>query len=106
MENTTEWVVTFGTTVTGSSKYPKACDRLIEELTSALKESSYGFRLHEEDRDGEGLSLRYAFVWCPSDDTLDFPAYPECWQQLELAPFKSIYPDSDFEDIYGDDDLD
>jgi hypothetical protein len=54
MENTTEWVVTFGTTVTGSSKYPKACDRLIEELTSALKESSYGFRLHEEDRDSEG----------------------------------------------------
>src|ERR1051326_8855753 len=106
MENTTEWVITFGTTVTGSSNYPKACDRLIEELTSALKESSYGFRLYEEDRDGEGLSLRYAFVWNPADDTFDFPAYPECWQRLELAPFKSIYPDSDFEDIYGDDDLD
>lgn len=106
MENTTGWVITFGTTVTGSSNYPKACDRLIEELTSALKESSYGFRLYEEDRDGEGLSLRYAFVWSPAANALEFPPYPECWQQLELAPFRSIYPDSDFEDIHRDDDLD
>lgn len=75
-------------------------------MTSALKESSYGFRLYEEDRDSEGLSLRYALIWNPADDTLDFPAYPEYWQQLELAPFKSIYPDSDFEDIHRDDDLD
>jgi len=106
MENTTGWVITFGTTVTGSSNYPKACDRLIEELTSALKESSYGCRLYEEDKNGEGLSLRYAFVWSPAANALEFPPYPECWQQLELAPFRSIYPDSNFENIHRDDDLD
>src|SRR5437764_798158 len=54
MENTTERVITFGTTVTGSSSYPKACDRLIEELTSALKESSYGLSIYEY-KDGKGL---------------------------------------------------
>ena len=51
-------------------------------------------------------SLRYAFVWSPAANALEFPLYPECWQQLELAPFRSIYPDSDFEDIHRDDDLD
>jgi len=30
-----------------------------------------------------------------------FLQYPEYWEILELAPFKSIYPDSDFKDING-----
>jgi hypothetical protein len=73
-------------------------------LASPLKESPYGFRLSEEDRDGEGISLRYAFVWRRADDPLELPPCPEYWEILELAPFKSIYPDSDFEEIYGYDD--
>jgi|SRR5437588_3067326 len=112
LESTTEWIVTFGMTVTEeilpNLNYVETCDRLTNELTSALEESPYEFRISEADRDGEGLSLRYAFVWRPADSPLELPQFPyaEYWERLELAPFKEIYPDSDFEDIYGDDDLD
>ena len=67
----------------GNQIYPKACDRLIGELTSALKESSYGFRLYEEDRDGEGFSALCLRLESRSN-ALEFPPYPECWQQLDL----------------------
>jgi hypothetical protein len=112
LESTTEWIVTFGMTVTEeilpNLNYVETCDRLTKELTSALEESPYEFRISEDDRDGEGLTLRYAFVWRPADDPLELPKFPyaEYWERLELAPFKEIYPNSDFEDIYGDDDLD
>jgi hypothetical protein len=105
MENTAEWVVTFGMTVTEeilpSLDYVETCDRLKKELTSALEESPYEFRICEDDRDGEGLSLRYTFVWRPADGPLELPQFPyaEYWERLELAPFEDIYPDSDFNDL-------
>jgi hypothetical protein len=112
MENSSEWLVTFGVTFTTkilrrTANYAQACDRLTEKLTSALRESPYGFKLlyDEDGRSGEGLSLRYIFVWRPADGPLELPQYPEYWEILELVPFKSIYPDSDFNDLYEDNDL-
>ena len=104
MENTPEWIITFGITITEEIMpgldYVETCDRLTEELTSALEQSPYGFRLYGDDRDGEGLSVRFAFVWRPADGPLklhEFP-YEEHWEGLELAPFKEIYPESDSDD--------
>lgn len=110
IENTTEWIVTFGITITEEIlprlDYVKTCDRLAKGLTSALGKSPLGFRLYEDHRDGEVLSLRYSFIWCPADGPLELPQVPhaEYWERLELAPFKEIYPDSDFGEIYEDDD--
>jgi hypothetical protein len=101
MENTPEWIITFGITITEEIMpglaYVETCDRLTEELTSALEQSPYGFRLYGDDRDGEGLSVRFAFAWRPADGPLKLPEFPyeEHWEGLELAPLKEIYPESD-----------
>jgi hypothetical protein len=99
MENSKRWIVTFVTPV-DSVDYVKECDRLRSELTSALKESPYDFRICEDDRDGEGLSLRYVFNWCPADGPLDGPPYPDNWELAELEPYDKIYPDSDSRQMY------
>ena len=95
------WIVTFGTEVS-SNDYAKECDRLTAELTSALQPSRYDFKLCEDDvdRNGEGLSLRYVFKWCPIDGPLDGPPFPDRWEILELKPYSEIYPDSDPSDMY------
>lgn len=99
IENTTDWIVTFGMTITEEIfprlDYVETCDRLTKELTSTLDKSPYDFRLYEDYRDGEVLSLRYRFVWYPADGPLEFPQFPyaEIWERLELAPFKEIYPE-------------
>jgi len=101
MESTTEWIVTFGMEITEeifpNLTYVETCDKLTEELTSVLERSHYKFVLDGDDRDGEGLSVRYTFVWRPSDGPIELPKFPyeEYWETLELAPAKEIYPDSD-----------
>jgi hypothetical protein len=97
--NSMWWIVSFVTQVPGSN-YEEKCDRLRSKLTSALQKSPYDFRKCEEDRDGEGLSLRYVFKWCPIDGPLDGPPYPKRWELAELELFSEIYPDSDPSDIY------
>jgi hypothetical protein len=101
IENTTEWIITFSMEITEEIfpelTYVETCDKLTEELTSVLEYSHYNFILDGDDRDGEGLSVRYTFVWRPSDGPIQLPKFPyeEYWETLELAPAKEIYPDSD-----------
>lgn len=99
MENSKRWIVTFVTPV-DNVDYVKECDRLRSELTSALEESPYDFRICEDHRDGEGFSLRYIFKWCPADGPLDGPSYPDRWELAKLEPFSEIYPDSDPSEMY------
>jgi hypothetical protein len=93
------WIVSFVTEVS-ESNYEEECDRFTSELTSALQESPCDFRKCEEERDGERLSLRYVFKWCPIDGPLYGPPYPDHWELAELELLSEIYPDSDSSDIY------
>jgi hypothetical protein len=97
--NSKWWIITFVTEVSDVD-YEKECNRLTDDLASALEPSHYDFRLCEDDRSGEGLSLRYVFKLCPADGPLEGPPFPDRWEVLELEPFSEIYPDSDPNEMY------
>jgi hypothetical protein len=109
LEDTTGWIITFVTTIKriilkSSANYLEACDNLREKSTYAIRESPYGFTLSGADRDDKGLSLRTCSFGVPPMMHRGFPHLQNIGKH-EPVPFKSIYPDSDFEDVYIDDEL-
>ncbi len=74
-------------------QYPQTCDWLESDLEGRLRSSLIGnFQLTEDSRNGESLSIRFAFWWNPSEGSppLDNLGY---WNLLELRPAQEIYPE-------------
>lgn len=79
--------------------YLETCDRMERVLTKRLKDSSLAPVLVTEPslRDGEGLSVRFAFYWDMNDGNPRFDSLGP-WELLELRPVHEVYPE-DFHDI-------
>lgn len=99
----TLWVACFGVSVNellekeeieagAPVDYPSLCDWLEEDLDRKLNSSRIGIFDYPEAsaRDGEGLSVRIAFLWNPAHGPLDFGEL-EWWEILEIRPLEEVY---------------
>ncbi len=103
MEMQNRWVATFGLTIEDLLEnwslpeeidryYPALCDWLEHDLERRLSGAGLGELDQSEasSRDGECLSVRFAFTLHGDPASLDFGEL-DWWELLELVPFSSVY---------------
>jgi hypothetical protein len=98
------WVASFGVVIEDLLKghelpssvprdYVNLCDWLEKDLMDRLSKSDIKkYKLSEDLRTGETLSIRIAFGWNPEEKPFDFGDIG-WWEVLEIAKFEDIYPD-------------
>lgn len=99
----TVWIATFGVAIENLLKSPELlpfaprdyaslCDWLEKDLIDRVSNSPIKrYKLIEDLRTGETLSIRIVFEWDPVKEPFDFGDIG-WWEILEIAEFEDIYP--------------